>query len=102
MTWWGVKHPSALNRRAMDGLVWSPSSTTWTQPPREGSGWVTIFELVKLALDELYSEAEQSYGDKVDEKIQAKIAYLTDSYVNLTDAGRKPVDYKDPATRFAY
>lgn len=63
---------------------------------------MTIFELVKLALDELYTEAEQTYGDKVDEKIGKRIDYLSTSYGNLTVTGRKPVDYKDPATRFAY
>ena len=63
---------------------------------------MTIFELVKLALDELYAEAKQSYGGKVDEEIRKRIAYLSVSYGSLATAGRKPVDYKDPATRFAY
>jgi hypothetical protein len=63
---------------------------------------MTIFELVKLALDELYAEAQQSYGGKVDEAIRNRIAYLSASYGSLATAGRQPVDYKDPATRFAY
>jgi hypothetical protein len=63
---------------------------------------MTIFELVKLALDELYAEAEQTYGSKVDETIQKRIAYLSASYGRLATTDRKPVDYKDPATRFSY
>jgi hypothetical protein len=63
---------------------------------------MTIFELVKLALDELYSEAKQTYGSKVDEKIRKQIDYLVTCYGDLTTTRRKPVDYKDPATRFAY
>lgn len=63
---------------------------------------MTIFELVKHALDELYAEAQQTYGAQVDEEIQKRIAYLSASYGSLATPGRKPVDYKDPATRFAY
>jgi hypothetical protein len=63
---------------------------------------MTIFELVKLALDDLYAEAALTYGAKVDDQIRARIAYLSSSYGDLTNAGRKPVDYKNPATRFAY
>ena len=62
---------------------------------------MTIFELVKLALDELYAEAKQTYGGEVDREIRKRIDYLSDSY-GLTVTGRQPVDYKDPATRFAY
>lgn len=63
---------------------------------------MTIFELVRLALDELYAEAKETYGTKVDDRIRDRIDYLTASYSNLTKSDRKPVDYKDPATRFAY
>jgi hypothetical protein len=63
---------------------------------------MTIFELVKLALDELYAEAGQTYGSKVDEMIRPRIAYLSASYGGLANPNRKPVDYKDPATRFAH
>ena len=63
---------------------------------------VTIFELVRLALDELYSATKQTYGGNADNEIRKRIAYLSTSYGNLTSIERKPVDYKDPATRFAY
>ena len=63
---------------------------------------MTIFELVKLALDELYAEAKQTYRSEVDGEIRNRIDYLCTSYGSLTVTGRRPVDYKDPATRFAY
>lgn len=63
---------------------------------------MTLFQLVKIALDELYKEAKKAYGAKTDEVIKSRFAYLTESYGNLSDSNRKPVDYKDPATRFAY
>jgi hypothetical protein len=61
---------------------------------------MTIFELVKIALDELYAEAHEAYGNGTDTAIKDRMAYLTKSYFNLTDTNREPVDYKDPATRF--
>lgn len=63
---------------------------------------MTIFELVKIALDELYSEGQKIYGDGLDAAILERIKYLTASYQGLTSKGRQPVDYSDPATRFAY
>lgn len=64
---------------------------------------MTLFELVKITLDGLYTEAQEKYGkDEVDAKIKASMAYLSKSYGKLTDPARKPVDYRDPATRFAY
>lgn len=63
---------------------------------------MTIFELVKLVLDDLYREAEAEHGAKVDEVIIEKIAYLSKCYENLNCAKRQPVDYADPTTRFAY
>src|SRR5687768_12886957 len=63
---------------------------------------MTIFELVKLALDELYAEAKQHYGSKADDQIRQRIKYLTDNYGMLSTSDRKPVNYQDPATRFAY
>jgi hypothetical protein len=63
---------------------------------------MTIFELVKIALDELYKEGEDRYATKVDDEIKARMLYLSTSYGELTNPDRKPIDYKDPATRFAY
>ena len=63
---------------------------------------MTIFELVKLALDELYEETEEEFGARADAEIKNKMLYLSNSYNSLGQASRKPVNYKDPATRFAY
>ena len=63
---------------------------------------MTIFELVKIALDELYTEGTELYGSQLDEQINRDLKYLSKSYEHLTDPSREPVDYKDPARRFAY
>lgn len=63
---------------------------------------MTLFELVKIVLDELYVEARQMYGDEVDAAIKTKISYLTGVYGKLNSSSHQPIDYKDPATRFAY
>jgi Putative SAM-dependent methyltransferase len=63
---------------------------------------MTLFELVKVTLDELYKEAIKQYGGQADAEIKAKFAYLSDSYGKLSDPARAPISYKDPATRFAY
>jgi hypothetical protein len=63
---------------------------------------MTIFELVKIALDELYDEGLAEHGDKLDAVIKERMGYLSDQYKNLEDPHRKRIKYKDPATRFAY
>lgn len=63
---------------------------------------MTIFELVKIALDELYAEGKHVYGEKLDVEIKKQMDYLATSYGSLNKSNREPVDYSDPATRFAY
>lgn len=63
---------------------------------------MTIFQLVKIALDALYAEAVELYGKEADAKIAEQMPYLTKSYNELNLPDRKPVNYRDPATRFAY
>ena len=63
---------------------------------------MTLFKLVKIALDELYREAVECYGPNTDVQIKAKISYLAESYNQLTSTVRTPINYKDPAVRFAY
>jgi hypothetical protein len=63
---------------------------------------MTIFELIKSALDELYVQGKKQYGTDLDEEIKKRMDYLSSSYAKLNDETREPVDYKDPATRFAY
>lgn len=63
---------------------------------------MTLFQLVRIALDELYKEAVAVYGPNADAEIKAKFVYLTASYGQLSSPGSAPINYKDPATRFAY
>ena len=63
---------------------------------------MTIFELVKIALDELYEQGQRQHGTDLDDTIKTRINYLSAEYGKLHDNKRNPVDYKDPATRFAY
>ena len=63
---------------------------------------MTLFQLVKITLDALYEEAQKEYGKNTDKEITSRFKYLTKSYGDLTNEEREPVDYKDPATRFAY
>lgn len=63
---------------------------------------MTIFELVKIALDELYEEGLAEHGPKLDQVIKDRMSYLSSQYKELEDQGRKRIKYKDPATRFAY
>jgi hypothetical protein len=63
---------------------------------------MTVFELVKVALDELYADGQSEYGTAIDSTIIKRLAYLTESYGDLRKEGRKQVEYRDPAIRFAY
>lgn len=63
---------------------------------------MTSFELVKIALDGLYAEATVLHGAATDSIISQRMTYLSTSYSGLNNTNRLPVDYKDPATRFAY
>lgn len=63
---------------------------------------MTIFELVKIALDELYIEGQRRHGHALDAEIGTRIDYLSETYRHLNHSDRNPVDYRDPATRFAY
>ncbi len=62
---------------------------------RENLGdYVTIFELVKLALDELYEEGRQEHGSELDLIIKTRMVYLTKCYRDLTSGVREPIDYR--------
>lgn len=63
---------------------------------------MSIFELVKIALDELYAEGLKVHGQKLDAMIAERCQYLADIYTSLNKPGQQPIDYQDPATRFAY
>ncbi|NYG31221.1 hypothetical protein HZU83_00735 [Sphaerotilus montanus] len=57
---------------------------------------------MKIALDTLYKEATKTHGNDADKAITEQIKYLSKSYTQLSSNDREPVNYKDPATRFAY
>ena len=57
---------------------------------------------MKLALDELYAEGTKEHGFRLDAEITKQVSYLADSYRKLGSDDRNPIDYEDPATRFAY
>ena len=63
---------------------------------------MTLFQLIKITLDKLYEQGLHEYGDALDAQIKQKMLYLSKSYENLSSSQRKPIDYRDPATRFAY
>lgn len=62
----------------------------------------TLFELVKVVLDELYAEGMQVYGISLDSEIQKRAQSLSSQYMRLTEIGAPKIDYSDPAARFAY
>ncbi len=63
---------------------------------------MTIFELVRLALDELYEEGKAEHGTSLDKVTQERMKYLSENYNQPNDPNRSLIEYKDPATRFAY
>ena len=63
---------------------------------------MTLFQLIKITLDELYEQGLREYGHELDAQIKKKMSYLSESYGNLSNSRRQPIDYRDPATRFAY
>lgn len=60
---------------------------------------MTVFQLVKTVLDELYQRIPGTEAEK-DPKIGRMIMYLREQYMGL--ARGLTVDYADPTTRFAY
>jgi hypothetical protein len=88
-----------------DRQAWSPDcaischNVECLQDSAEG---MTIFELVKIALDELYAEAVNHYGSETDIQITRQIACLQNTLRNLNKGEPNPTTYKDPTVRFAY
>lgn len=56
---------------------------------------MTIFEIVKIVLDQLYEEGEKIYGNKLDQLIIDRMKYLSESYSTLKNSNRDPVNYGD-------
>jgi hypothetical protein len=63
---------------------------------------MTIFQLVRIALDRLEEQGTKKYGSKLDDEIIKQLDYLKDSYAALKNPSRTPIKYRDPAVRFAY
>lgn len=63
---------------------------------------MTLFELIKITLDELYAQGVAEHGDTLDERVTSQMKYLTEGYRTLNEVGRAPLSYQDPATRIAY
>lgn len=63
---------------------------------------MTLFELIKITLDELYRQGSEEHGNELDAEVTSRMKYLTDNYRGLTSSDRAPVNYRDPATRVAY
>ena len=62
---------------------------------------MNLMPLVKLVLDDEYAAIPLSEAQK-DAKIKEEMASLGGEYARLNQAGRLPIDYKDPIKRFAY
>ncbi|ARU29070.1 hypothetical protein [Cellvibrio sp. PSBB006] len=63
---------------------------------------MTLFEIVNGVLTDLYKQGEKELGEKLDEEIINQLNYLSNSYRELADSSRAPIDYSSPVTRFAY
>lgn len=63
---------------------------------------MTIFELVRIALDDLYEEGRDEHGDELDGIVIQRLNYLSRNYAQLTNPNREPVNYRDTSTRLAY
>jgi hypothetical protein len=59
-------------------------------------------QLVKVVLDDAYREIRAKRDADKDALIKAEIATLSAAYAGLTKPQVKPIDYSDPAKRFAY
>ena len=81
----------------------SVAEANLTQQQKGKPNMKTIFELVKVVLDELYEETKNMHASEVetDEAIIYKMNYLSKKYTKLTDKASTVIDYKDSATRFA-
>jgi len=62
----------------------------------------TGFELVKGTLTDLFVQIQSAHGAGAVGVIQKELISLSAQYSNLTATNRKPLDYSDPVTRFAY
>lgn len=83
-------------------LDYFPITTIPNNQPKEPK--MTLFQLIKIALDQLYEQGVSKYGDAdaLDAHVKSEIHYLNQHYRNLENSRRSPINYRDPATRIAY
>lgn len=62
---------------------------------------MTLMQLIKLVLDEAYSEIPGTEAAK-DAEINAALAGLGPAYADLKNTKREPINYASPQARFAY
>jgi hypothetical protein len=62
---------------------------------------MNCFQIIKTVLDEIYDEIPGSTNEERDASIRQALTYLSSRYRNLLD-NPTPVDYSQPAVRFAY
>lgn len=62
---------------------------------------MTIFQLIKTVLDEVYLQIDAKGENDRDLLISEQVKYLTRQYKKLLFS-KESIDYKNPATRFAY
>ena len=65
---------------------------------------MTLFETIRITLDQLYQQGVDEYGSAAafDGEVKKRMSYLSKSYGNLDNSDRMPIDYGNPASRFAY
>ena len=63
---------------------------------------LTLAQLIKLVLDELYSDTDLPNDAAKDAAINERLEQLSASYSRLKSAQRAEIDYSDPISRFAY
>lgn len=63
---------------------------------------MNLTQLIKSVLDEAYLEIAAGTNELKDVEIKRQLDLLTQSYGNLMAVNRTPIDYSNPATRFAY
>ena len=63
---------------------------------------MTLMQLIKLVLDDAYKAIHITEEAEKDKLIKEELKSLSLEYANLTNTHTPPIDYSDPAKRFAY
>lgn len=63
---------------------------------------MTLMQLIKTVLDDLYNRIHIQSDEAKDEQIKAEIAQISREYNQLTNMKAKPINYSEASKRFAY